>query len=92
MWVAGVLNGDHAICVTTSHLPGLHLCAVSYGETQRFTIGARVDGADGRCGHLTRVIIDPVAQSLTHLVVTFRHREKRSRLVPVASWRRSTTT
>jgi hypothetical protein len=50
---------------------------------QRFTIGARVDATDGRCGHLTRVIIDPVAESLTHLVVEPGHHEERARLVPV---------
>jgi uncharacterized protein YrrD len=55
----------------------------SSDKGQRFTIGARVDAADGRCGHLTRVIIDPVAESLTHLVVEPGHHEERARLVPV---------
>jgi sporulation protein YlmC with PRC-barrel domain len=55
----------------------------SNGEKQRFRIGARVDAADGRCGHLTRIIIDPVAQSLTHLVVRPPRHEELSRLVPV---------
>jgi sporulation protein YlmC with PRC-barrel domain len=55
----------------------------SSDKGQRFAIGARVDATDGRCGHLTRVIIDPVAESLTHLVVEPGHRDERARLVPV---------
>jgi sporulation protein YlmC with PRC-barrel domain len=51
------------------------------GET--FKIGAHVEATDGRCGHVTRVIIDPVAQSLTHLVVEPGHHEVGARLVPV---------
>jgi len=51
------------------------------GET--FKIGAHVEATDGRCGHLTRVIINPVADSLTHLVVEPGHREEGARLVPV---------
>ena len=45
-------------------------------------MGVRVDARDGHCGHLTRVVIDPVAQSLTHLVVTPRQKTL-ARLVPV---------
>ena len=30
-------------------------------EGESFKIGAHVEATDGRCGHLTRVIIDPVA-------------------------------
>ncbi len=48
-----------------------------------FTMGAHVEATDGRCGHLTRVIFDPVAESLTHLVVEPGHHEERARLVPV---------
>ncbi len=55
----------------------------SGGEAERFKIGARVDATDGRCGHLTRVIFDPISESLTHLVVEPRHDEERGRLVPV---------
>ena len=54
----------------------------SGAENQRFKMGARVDAQDGHCGHLTRVIIDPIAQSLTHLVVTPRQKAL-ARLVPV---------
>src|SRR5262249_21126306 len=38
---------------------------------------------DGRCGHLTRVIIDPAAGSLTHLVVEPGHHQELARLVPI---------
>jgi uncharacterized protein YrrD len=54
----------------------------SSGEGERFTIGGHVEATDGRCGHLTRVIVDPVAESLTHLVVEPRHHKERARLVP----------
>jgi hypothetical protein len=37
--------------------------------TTQFTIGAKVSCRSGPCGRLTRVIIDPIARSLTHLVV-----------------------
>jgi hypothetical protein len=51
------------------------------GDT--FKIGAHVEATDGRCGHLTRVIVDPVANSLTHLVVEPGHHEAGARLVPL---------
>lgn len=54
----------------------------SIGKTQRFEMGARVDASDGHVGKLTRVVIDPVEQALTHLVVE-PHREGAGRLVPV---------
>lgn len=55
----------------------------SSGEAERFTIGAHVDATDGRCGRLTRVILDPGDESLTHLVVEPRHHKELERLVPV---------
>jgi sporulation protein YlmC with PRC-barrel domain len=55
----------------------------SSGEGQTFKMGAHVDASDGRCGHLTAVILDPADQSLTHLVVEPGHHEERARLVPV---------
>ena len=39
------------------------------GPTE-FTIGSEVCSSDGPCGVLARVVIDPVACALTHLVVT----------------------
>jgi uncharacterized protein YrrD len=55
----------------------------SSGEGERFTIGAHVHATDGRCGHLIRVIVDPAAESLTHLVVQPGRHEEGARLVPV---------
>ncbi|HZE06507.1 MAG TPA: hypothetical protein VE127_14860 [Solirubrobacteraceae bacterium] len=50
----------------------------------RLQIGAEVIATDGACGELVRVIIDPVAQALTHLVVAPRHHSGLGHLVPVA--------
>jgi sporulation protein YlmC with PRC-barrel domain len=46
-------------------------------------MGAQVLGSDGECGELARVVIDPVAQALTHLVVAPKHHPGLGRLVPV---------
>lgn len=53
-------------------------------ETTRFTMGAKVSCQDGRCGEVTRVIIDPISCSLTHLVVDPRQGHRVGRLVPIA--------
>ncbi len=37
-------------------------------------MGAHVLASDGECGELVRVVVDPVKQELTHLVVAPRHR------------------
>jgi hypothetical protein len=52
-------------------------------ETEPFTIGAEASCTDGECGHLTRVIVDPVARALTHLVIKPPHGRGQGRLVPV---------
>lgn len=49
----------------------------------QYTIGAEVTCSDGVCGDLTRVVIDPVARALTHLVVEPKHRQGQARLVPI---------
>lgn len=48
-------------------------------------LGAVVRCADGDCGHLRRLVLDPVANLLTHLVVVphHDHDHHRGRLVPV---------
>jgi sporulation protein YlmC with PRC-barrel domain len=51
--------------------------------TAEFTIGSKVLCSDGVCGELTRVVVDPLARVLTHLVVDPRHRKETPRLVPV---------
>ena len=38
-------------------------------ETTPFTIGAEVSCSDGACGKVSRVVVDPVARTVTHLVV-----------------------
>jgi len=48
-----------------------------------FTIGSGVSCEDGDCGTLKRVVVDPLAQKITHLVVEPRHRQGLGKLVPV---------
>ncbi|HTT55376.1 MAG TPA: PRC-barrel domain-containing protein [Streptosporangiaceae bacterium] len=50
---------------------------------EAFTIGAGVSCADGICGELTRVVVDPVARAVTHLVVEPQGRQGLARLVPI---------
>lgn len=52
-------------------------------EPVPFTIGAGVTCADGPCGRLSRVVVDPLARSVTHLVVEPSHWRGLGRLVPV---------
>jgi sporulation protein YlmC with PRC-barrel domain len=53
------------------------------GESTQFTIGSDVSCSDGACGELTRVVVDPVARALTHLVVDPKHGQGKGRLVPL---------
>ena len=48
------------------------------------TIGSNVACSDGAAGTVVRVVVDPVALSLTHLVVEPVHRSGLGRLVPLA--------
>jgi sporulation protein YlmC with PRC-barrel domain len=52
-------------------------------DTTRFTIGVDVSGTDGICGEVIRVVVDPVARTVTHLVVEPKHRQGLGRLVPL---------
>jgi sporulation protein YlmC with PRC-barrel domain len=45
-------------------------------EATEFIIGSQVACSDGPCGELRRVVVDPVARAITHLVVA-------GRLVPI---------
>ena len=58
---------------------------LSNHQTQ-FTIGSDVMCGDGECGQLRRVVVDPVARRLTHLVVDGKRGEETGagRLVPIA--------
>ncbi len=48
-----------------------------------FTIGADASCSDGPCGRLTRLIVDPETQAITHLVIDAKHHGGLGRLVPV---------
>jgi sporulation protein YlmC with PRC-barrel domain len=52
-------------------------------ETTQFTIGDEARCTDGVCGEMTRVVVDPVAQTVTHLVVEPKGRAGLARLVPL---------
>lgn len=52
-------------------------------DTNEFTIGRDVSCSDGICGELARVVVDPVARALTHLVVEPKRGRGQDRLVPV---------
>ncbi|MGE5286697.1 MAG: hypothetical protein ACM3ML_05735 [Micromonosporaceae bacterium] len=52
-------------------------------ETTPFTIGADASCTDGVCGKVSRVVIDPVARAVTHLVVEPTGRQGLGRLVPL---------
>ena len=49
-------------------------------ETE-FAIGAKASCTDGPCGEVTRLIFDPAAQTVTHLVIKPEHEAGRARLV-----------
>jgi sporulation protein YlmC with PRC-barrel domain len=52
-------------------------------DTAAYTIGAEVSSSDGAVGKVSRVVVDPVAKALTHLVVEPGFRQGPSRLVPL---------
>ena len=52
-------------------------------EMTPFTIGAKVSCTDGDCGEVSRVVVDPVARTVTHLAVEPEHRRGLGRLVPL---------
>jgi sporulation protein YlmC with PRC-barrel domain len=52
-------------------------------ESTQFTIGADASCIDGPCGQVIRVVVNPVAEVVTHLVVEPAHREGLGRLVPL---------
>lgn len=59
-------------------------------QTTQFTIGAEASCSDGVCGAVSRVVIDPVAEAVTHLVVEPKHEHAAGRLVPVGLVRSDT--
>jgi len=52
-------------------------------QMRQFTIGAEASCTDGVCGEVTRVVVDPVARAVTHIVVEPKNREGLARLVPL---------
>jgi sporulation protein YlmC with PRC-barrel domain len=52
-------------------------------DNTTFTIGADVSCTDGDCGVVSRVVVDPVARTVTHLAVEPKGRLGLSRLVPL---------
>ena len=52
-------------------------------ETTEFIIGSEVSCSDGVCGELRRVVVDPVARALTHLVIEPRRGRGTGHLVPI---------
>ncbi len=52
-------------------------------EATAFTIGTKASCSDGFLGEVTRIIVDPVARTVTHLVIEPKHRRHDGRLVPV---------
>lgn len=52
-------------------------------EATQYIIGVDASCSDGRCGHVSRVVVDPVSQVVTHLVVEPEHRQGLGKLVPL---------
>jgi sporulation protein YlmC with PRC-barrel domain len=52
-------------------------------EATQITIGSEARCTDGVCGEVSRVVVDPVAETVTHLVVEPKGREGLARLVPL---------
>jgi PRC-barrel domain len=52
-------------------------------EQMQFAIGAKASCSDGPCGELRRTIVDPAADTVTHLVIEPKHRQHPGRLVPL---------
>jgi sporulation protein YlmC with PRC-barrel domain len=52
-------------------------------EATEFTIGTEASCTDGVCGEVRRIVIDPAARTVTHLVVEPGHKGELGRLVPV---------
>ena len=52
-------------------------------EAAEFAIGAKASASDGVCGEVSRLVMDPVALTVTHLVIEPKHRREPGQLVPV---------
>jgi len=56
---------------------------VRVADSIDYAIGSKVQTSDGVCGELARIVVDPVARSLTHLVVQPHSWSGSGRLVPI---------
>jgi len=52
-------------------------------EETQLTLGAKAHCSDGSCGEVRRLVIDPAADTVTHLVIQPGHQRESARLVPV---------
>ena len=52
-------------------------------EETEFVMGAKVSCVDGPGGEVSRLIIDPATETVTHLVIEPKHRVGSGRLVPL---------
>jgi sporulation protein YlmC with PRC-barrel domain len=52
-------------------------------EETEFVIGAAASCSDGPVGEVRRIVIDPAARTVTHLVIEPKHRHQPGRLVPL---------
>ena len=52
-------------------------------EETAFAMGAKASCTDGFCGEVNRMIVDPVTETVTHLVIEPKHRREPARLVPL---------
>jgi sporulation protein YlmC with PRC-barrel domain len=69
--------------VTRTRLESEETRRAAMAETP-YTIGSDVSCTDGACGQVARIIVDPVARTITHLVVEPKHEHKHGRLVPLS--------
>ncbi|MGH9920991.1 MAG: hypothetical protein ACRD6W_19245, partial [Nitrososphaerales archaeon] len=89
--VSPVSTPDGSECPTRGHgvrgVHGVYWTRVKglplMSKTAEFTIGAEVSCEDGVCGELRRVVVNPIARAITHLVVEPKHRQNMGRLVPI---------
>lgn len=52
-------------------------------EETEFAIGATASCLDGVCGKVSRIIVDPATDTVTHLVIEPKHRLEPAKFVPV---------
>src|ERR1039458_6955117 len=54
------------------------------GAAEEFSIGSDVGCCDGRCGVLSRVVVDPIADAIAYLDVESKHGRHGGHLVPIS--------